>query len=109
MEVMQIITRLAGDSSELLRVLLDRQANAEDVSHTIFQIIPMDESRQYETSECVPASKWILNSLVEACERNEAESIARLYRSLSGSPLAATLRDSLLEKLVQKSLNPTPT
>ena len=105
MDVVQVITHLASNPSELLRVLHDRRANAEDVSHTIFQVIPMDESRQYETSECVPASKWILNSLVEACERNKAESIARLYRSLSGSPLAATLRGSLLEKLVQKSLD----
>ena len=57
--------------------------------------------------EFVPASSWVLDSLVEACERKESDSIARLYRSLSGSPLAATFLGFLLEKLVQKSLDDT--
>ena len=104
-EVVLVIRNLARKPTEILRVLCNRRANAYDISHTIFELTPTDESRQFETSECVPVSPWVTDTLMKACERNEADSAARIYRKLSGALKAGITRGLVLEKLAQKTLD----
>ena len=104
-EVEQVITSLASNPGEILRVLCDRQANANDISHPVFELMPTDESRQFETSQCVPVSPWVTETLIKACDKKEADMAAQIYRKLSGAPIAGMSRGILLEKLAQRSLD----
>ena len=47
-EVVHVITNLARKPTEILRVLCDRQANAEEISHRVFELIQTNKSRQFE-------------------------------------------------------------
>ena len=86
-------------------MLYEHQASADEISDTIFQLIPTNEFRQFETSERVPVSPWVFYSLLNACERKEADMAAKLYRELSGSPSAAMFRNFLFERLLLRSLD----
>ena len=104
-EVVRVITNLARKPMEILRVLCDRQANAKEISHTVFELVSTDGFRQFGKSQCVPNSPWVTETLMKACEKNEVDSAARIYRELSGAPNGVTTRGLLLEKLAQRSLD----
>ena len=72
-DVVQAITRLAREPSEILWVLYKHHASADEISDTIFHFIPTNEFRQFEISECVPVSPWVFDSLLNACEKKEAD------------------------------------
>ena len=104
-EVGQVITNLASESSKILRVLYDRQANVDEMSHTVFELMPTDEFRQFETFQRILVSPWVTETLMKACERKEAGLAAQIYRKLSESPILGMSRGHLFEKLAQMSLD----
>ena len=102
---MQVITNFARKPTKILRVLCDHQENAKGIFHTVFELIPTNESRQFERSQFLPVSPWALEFLLKACKRKDADSATKLYRELSGVPTAAVFRGFLLKKLAQNSLD----
>jgi hypothetical protein len=60
---------------------------ADTVSHKIFQVYPdpTDRFRRLENCHLEAVSRWVFTSLLDVCEKNEADGAARLYRQLSGT------------------------
>jgi hypothetical protein len=69
--------------SHILQTLQDFRKGANAVSHMIFQLRPTSKSRNLVQCDCEPVSKWAFNTLMDACEKHEADAATQLYRSLS--------------------------
>ena len=99
LELKRQVTHIAKKGN-ILEELYALGANDSDLSHTIFQLFPTNESRQLEACDHEPVSAWVLRRLLSVYETCEAYAIAKLYRVLSLEPSAETFRRCLFERQV---------
>jgi hypothetical protein len=69
-------------------------------SHTIFQLNPANDSRLFEECHCEPVSRWVFDSLLNTCEKHEADAAAQFYHRISGLHWAASFLGYLFERRV---------
>ena len=99
LEVKARVTHVAN-KGDVLDKLDEFRFGANDLSRTIFQLFPTNESRQLEACNYELVSAWVLRCLLFVYETREADAIAKLYRELSLERSAATFLRCLFERQI---------
>ncbi len=98
------IEDVAEGMIDISNVLQRLKTGASDVSHTVFQLSPTDQSRSLSHCRFKPVSRWAFDQLLNKCEDLQAGAVARFHRQISGEPRAASLRGHLFKRQVLNSL-----
>ena len=94
---MHQIAWTAGNSNQIVEALLKYQMDDDPLSHRIFKICPINESRELEMCQYEPLSPWVFEYMLQVCKVHEANAASRPYVRLSGMPWAVSFR-AMFEK-----------
>jgi len=83
-----------------MQLLYASRTGDSAVSHSIFEILPIDESRQLAECGFDIVSHWVLRLFMEEYESCEAHRANDFYRQISGLPKAASLWGHVFEQKV---------
>ena len=98
------IRDVAGKDSNISQLLHSYRKGDSDVSHSIFEISPTDESRLLSECKFGAVSRWALEVLLNAYEDRQADAAIVFYHTIQGSH-AASLRGHIFERQVLKYLH----
>jgi hypothetical protein len=99
-EVLNQINYTGPEPSHILKALLSYRTGADAASQTIFQLYPANDLRQLELCHTEPVSRWVFDSLLDICEKHEADAVAQLYRRISLNPWVASFQGHLFRRQV---------
>jgi hypothetical protein len=68
------------------------------VSHTVFELDPIDEYRSLDGSRVEVVSMWALDKLLSYFERRQADAAAEFYMAIRGMPELGFLRGRVMER-----------
>jgi hypothetical protein len=72
--------------------------STKSVSHTIFQLSPINEERLFHEAEVSAVSPWALHRLLEAYEVKQRDASYTFYKLIASRPDAGSLRGQMFEK-----------
>jgi hypothetical protein len=102
---MSQITDVSGDESNISRLVTESRTGGSDVSHSIFQISPIDDERLLAQCNADAVSRWALDVTLEEYEKRTADAAVIFYHKVSRMQDSATLRGSIFERQVLKYLD----
>jgi hypothetical protein len=70
------------------------------VSHTVFELDPIDGYRSLDGARVGVVSMWALDQLLNYYERRQADAAAQFYMAISGIPELGILRGRVMERQV---------
>jgi hypothetical protein len=84
-------------TSSAFDILVDTRG-PKGVSHTVFELDPLDEYRSLDGSRVGVVSMWALDKLLSHFEHRQADAAAEFYMAISGIPSLAFLRGRVMER-----------
>jgi len=103
--VMSRVRDVADDKSNIFQLLHSCRKGDSDVSYSIFEISPTEESRLFADCKFGAVSQWALEVLLEAYEARQADAAITFYHTIPGTSDAASLRGQIFERQVLKYLD----
>ena len=99
-DVKRRIRSLDSKQSNIFQLVDSSWTGDNAVSHSIFEISPLDEFRRLGDCRFKTVSRWAFDRLMEVYDRQEAHAVAALYHHISITPEAATLWGHVFESRV---------
>ena len=104
-DVMSRIRGIAAQEGDILQLLRSSRTGDSDVSHSIFQISPKNESRLLAQCELGAVSRWALDHLLKAYEIEQADAVADFCHHISRASNVASLWGHVFERQVLDHLD----
>jgi hypothetical protein len=104
-DVISRIRDVAAQEGDILQLLRSSRTDDSDVSHSIFEISPKNESRLLAQCEFGTVSRWALDHLLKAYETQQADVVADFYHYISRASDTASLWGHVFERQVLNYLD----